>query len=90
MITRKQAYIRLLNLKNTLRNIEENLFNNEPVRAYYVLQRMKEDIETIVKPMHSSLTKKQKRELLDGWDPDTDEGSYITIPDEEFIDEEKK
>jgi len=85
MITVKQAYITLINLKYKMNDIENNLLENQPVRANFNLTRMRDDVERIIKPFYSTVGKKQKKELLEGWDPDTNDGKYLNIKDTEFL-----
>ena len=90
MITKKHAYIILSDLKYTIRDIEDRLNENNPVSAWRVVQELKEKTDSIIKPMYSTLSKKDRKELLDGWMPDTAEGNYIKLPDIKFDNEVKK
>ena len=90
MITGKHAYIILTNLQYEIRSIEDCIKENKVIYAYLQLQGMKENIDKIVKPLYSTLSKKQKKELLDGWTPDTNEGSYIDVKEPKFLNEEKQ
>ena len=81
MITKKHAYVNITNMDYTMRNVLEDLIANRNITAYNRLVEIQKDIKELWKPLYSTLTKKQKKELLDGWTPDTSDGDYITVPD---------
>lgn len=81
MITLKHAYVNLDNMRYEIKNIIEALEENRQISAYRQLLKLEDNRKTLIKPLYGVLTKKQKDQLLDGWTPDTDGGSYINVKD---------
>lgn len=80
MITLKHAYIKLTLFDNKLQEVLECVNEGKPLTAYHNVQKLLEWTEDIMKPVYQALPIKAKLQFLDGWDPDTDDGSYIEVP----------
>lgn len=76
MITVKHAYINLTFIKNKIENIESCINDGKLITAYHNLQDLKKWNKEMLPVFYKTLSKKQKKELKQGWMPDDDQGGY--------------
>ena len=53
------------------------------------VEKLEKAIEEIQKPVYQAMNKKQKKQLVDGWMPDTDDGEYIEVKFDGYMDDKK-
>ncbi len=87
MITLKHAYVKLTYLDTE--NLKEALRGNQIIRAWMAVEKLEKAIEEIQKPVYQAMNKKQKKQLVNGWMPDTDDGEYIEVKFDGYMDDKK-
>ena len=81
MITKKRAYLNVLYMENQIKNIMGAIEDNRVISAWRQLDDLEKKRKQLIKPVYSTLSKKQKDELMMGIDADnTTTGASIFEP----------